>query len=214
MNRYDYLEEMNYSEQILFKKSIRKLLDTTFIVKDKDEKLYQYIARGSNRDNISEYLRLIGYNLNVADEHGVIMLYQDETDDENVGLKRTNLQSFDGTQIKFLLVMCQAFLTKHSYEREVYLTVGDIIDKLKFYGVSTELNQTSFKDNMKLLRRYNLIDFRGDDFTEDLSIRLYPSLMFCMDIEQLKQVISQYISDQDYLFETEETADDEEEENE
>lgn len=214
MNKYDYLEEMSDSEQILFKKSIRKLLDTTFIVKDKDEKLYQFVARGSNRENIAEYLRLIGYNLNVADEQGVIMLYQDETDDENIGLKRTNLQTFDGTQIKFLLVMWQAFLTKYSYEKEVYLTVGDIVDKLKFYGVSAELNQTSFKDNMKLLRRYNLIDFRGDDFVEDLSVRLYASLMFCMDINQLKQVISQYISDQDYLFDAEEEVNEEEDENE
>jgi len=213
MNKYDYLEEMSESEQILFKKSIRKLLDTTFIIKDKDERLYQFVARGSNRENIAEYLRLIGYNLNVADEQGVIMLYQDETDDENVGLKRTNLQTFDSTQVKLLLVMWQAFLSKSSYEREVYLTVGDIIDKLKFYGISAELNQTSFKENMKLLRRFNLIDFRGDDFVEDLSVRLYPSLMFCMDIGQLKKVISEYISDQDYLFDTEE-SDEEEEENE
>lgn len=210
MNKYDYLEEMSDSEQILFKKSIRKLLDATFIVKDKDEKLYQFIARGSNRENISEYLRLIGYNLNVSDEQGVAMLYQDETDDENVGLKRTNLQSFDGTQVKFLLVMWQAYLTQCSYENEVYLTVGEIIDKLRYYGITAELNQTSFKDTMIMLRKYNLIDFRGNDFTEELKIRLYPSLMFCMDLEQLKQVIHDYISDADYVFE--ESREDEEEE--
>ena len=210
MNKYDYLEEMSDSEQILFKKSIRKLLDATFIVKDKDEKLYQFIARGSNRENISEYLRLIGYNLNVSDEQGVAMLYQDETDDENVGLKRTNLQSFDGTQVKVLLVLWQAYLTQCSYENEVYLTVGEIIDKLRYYGITAELNQTSFKDTMIMLRKYNLIDFRGNDFTEELKIRLYPSLMFCMDLEQLKQVIRDYISDADYVFE--ESREDEEEE--
>ncbi len=210
MNKYDYLEEMSDSEQILFKKSIRKLLDATFIVKDKDEKLYQFIARGSNRENISEYLRLIGYNLNVSDEQGVAMLYQDETDDENVGLKRTNLQSFDGTQVKFLLVLWQAYLTQCSYENEVYLTVGEIIDKLRYYGITAELNQTSFKDTMIMLRKYNLIDFRGNDFTEELKIRLYPSLMFCMDLDQLKQVIRDYISDADYVFE--EPREDEEEE--
>ena len=210
MNKYDYLEEMSDSEQILFKKSIRKLLDATFIVKDKDEKLYQFIARGSNRENISEYLRLIGYNLNVSDEQGVAMLYQDETDDENVGLKRSNLQSFDGTQVKVLLVLWQAYLTQCSYENEVYLTVGEIIDKLRYYGITAELNQTSFKDTMIMLRKYNLIDFRGNDFTEELKIRLYPSLMFCMDLEQLKQVIRDYISDADYVFE--ESREDEEEE--
>ena len=202
MNKYDYLEEMNESELILFKKSIRKLLESTFIVKDKDEKLYQFVARGSNRINISEYLRLIGYNLNVNDEHGVAMLFQDETDDENVGLKRTNLLTFDGTQMKTLLALWQTYLSKCTYEREVYVSVGEIVDRLKYYGISQDMNQTSFKETLLMFRRFNLINFKGNEFAEDMLIRLYPSLCFCMDIGQLKQVIREYISDPDVLIET------------
>ena len=202
MNKYDYLEEMNESELILFKKSIRKLLESTFIVKDKDEKLYQFVARGSNRINISEYLRLIGYNLNVNDEHGVAMLFQDETDDENVGLKRTNLQTFDGTQMKTLLTLWQTYLSKCTYEREVYVSVGEIIDRLKYYGISQDMNQTSFKETLLMFRRFNLVDFKGNEFVEDMLIRLYPSISFCMDISQLKAVIKDYISDPDVLLET------------
>ena len=202
MNKYDYLEEMSESELILFKKSIRKLLESTFIVKDKDEKLYQFVARGSNRINISEYLRLIGYNLNVNDEHGVAMLFQDETDDENVGLKRTNLLTFDGTQMKTLLALWQTYLSKCTYEREVYVSVGEIVDRLKYYGISQDMNQTSFKETLLMFRRFNLINFKGNEFAEDMLIRLYPSLSFCMDISQLKEVIRDYISDPDVLIET------------
>ncbi len=202
MNKYDYLEEMSESELILFKKSIRKLLESTFIVKDKDEKLYQFVARGSNRTNISEYLRLIGYNLNVNDEHGVAMLFQDETDDENVGLKRTNLLTFDGTQMKTLLALWQTYLSKCTYEREVYVSVGEIVDRLKYYGISQDMNHTSFKETLLMFRRFNLINFKGNEFEEDMLIRLYPSLSFCMDISQLKEVIKDYISDPDVLIET------------
>ena len=202
MNKYDYLEEMSESELILFKKSIRKLLESTFIVKDKDEKLYQFVARGSNRINISEYLRLIGYNLNVNDEHGVAMLFQDETDDENVGLKRTNLLTFDGTQMKTLLALWQTYLSKCTYEREVYVSVGEIVDRLKYYGISQDMNQTSFKETLLMFRRFNLINFKGNEFAEDMLIRLYPSLSFCMDISKLKEVIRDYISDPDVLIET------------
>ena len=42
---------------ILFKRCIRKLLSSTFILRDKDEKLYAFISRESNRQDISEYLR-------------------------------------------------------------------------------------------------------------------------------------------------------------
>jgi len=34
---------------IWFKRCIRKLLDSTFIVEEKDEKLYAFISRESNR---------------------------------------------------------------------------------------------------------------------------------------------------------------------
>ena len=44
---------------ILFKRCIRKLLSSTFILRDKDEKLYAFAARESNRQDISEYLRMI-----------------------------------------------------------------------------------------------------------------------------------------------------------
>lgn len=37
---------------ILFKRCVRKLLDSTFIVGDKDEKLYSFISRESNRQDI------------------------------------------------------------------------------------------------------------------------------------------------------------------
>ncbi len=202
MNKYDYLEEMTENEQVFFKKSIRKLLESTFIVKDKDEKLYQFVARGSNRINISEYLRLIGYNLNVSDEQGVAMLYQDETDDENAGLKRTNLKTFDKTQMKTLLVLWQIYLSKCSYMREVHVSISEIIVRLKYYGICQGMNQTSFKETLLMFRKFNLIDFQGNDFVDDMSVRLYPSLSFCMDIGQLKEIIKEYISDQDALVET------------
>ena len=205
MSKFDYLEEMSESELQQFKRCIRKLLDTTFIVKTKDENLYQYVARGSTRQDIGEYLRLIGYNLVVSDEQGVAMLYQDETDDENVGLKRSNIQLFNAIQVKFLLVMWQTYLSKCAYESEVYLSIGELMDKLRFYGVTSEMNQTVFKEAMVLLRKYNLIDFKGNEFDENTTIRLYPSLMFCMDIDQLKQVINDYISEDEFTFDSEQS---------
>ena len=49
-------EESNH----LFKRCIRKLLESTFILRDKDDKLYQFVSRESNRHDISDYLRMIG----------------------------------------------------------------------------------------------------------------------------------------------------------
>lgn len=55
----------------LFKRCIRKLLESTFILRDKDEKLYQFVSRESNRQDISEYLRMIGFDVIVEEKTGV-----------------------------------------------------------------------------------------------------------------------------------------------
>lgn len=57
MGEFSFLEKMRDEESTLFKRCVRKLLDTTFIVEDRDEKLYQYLSIESNHYDISAYLR-------------------------------------------------------------------------------------------------------------------------------------------------------------
>ena len=76
---------------ILFKRCIRKLLSSTFILRDKDEKLYAFVSRESNRQDISEYLRMIGLDVMVEDKSGVCMLCMSEEDEETVGLQCSGL---------------------------------------------------------------------------------------------------------------------------
>ncbi len=58
----------------LFKRCIRKLLESTFILRDKDEKLYQFASRESNRQDISEYLRMIGFDVIRRKRQGCVCL--------------------------------------------------------------------------------------------------------------------------------------------
>lgn len=67
---------------LLFKKCIRKLLESTFILQERDGKLYDFVSRESNRQDISEYLRIIGFDLLVDDKAGVAMLIASEADME------------------------------------------------------------------------------------------------------------------------------------
>ena len=90
---------------IMFKRCIRKLLDSTFIVGQKDERLYSFIARESNRQDVSEYLRMIGFDVLVDTNVRIAMLKPHEADEEAVGLKRANVVSFSTEQYHILLVL-------------------------------------------------------------------------------------------------------------
>lgn len=127
----------------LFKRSIRKLLESTFILQSKDEKLYQFVSRESNRQDISEYLRMIGFDVIVDEKTGVCMLIASEEDAETVGLKRANVVTFTTLQYHLLLVLWKVYLENLGYNEGNYVTKGDLIDKIKSYGlplVRAELN--------------------------------------------------------------------------
>ena len=177
----------------LFKRSIRKLLESTFILQSKDEKLYQFVSRESNRQDISEYLRMIGFDVTVDEKTGVCMLIASEEDAETVGLKRANVVTFTTLQYNLLLVLWKVYLENLGYNEGNYVTKGDLIDKIKSYGlplVRTELNVA-----FRLFKKYSLINFNEDEEGEDMKIELYPSLQFGWDVLQFQTVVKEYLKE-------------------
>lgn len=190
MQDFSFLNKMDEEDAYLFKRCVRRLLDVTFIVADKDEKLYEFVASESNQYDMNAYLAVIGYKVVVEERMKVAMLQQNDDDVETVGLKKINLFRFDRKQIRLLLVLWLLFLERMGYEEPVFVTVGDIVDKCKLYQMN--LLPPDFKNAYRVFKRFCLIDYNEDIATEDGRVRLYPSLQFCMDIGQLKQVMAEY----------------------
>lgn len=178
---------------ILFKRCIRKLLESTFIVGDKDEKLYAFISRESNRQDISEYLRIIGFDVLVDTNVKIAMLKTHEADEDVVGLKRSNIVTFTTEQYHLLLVLWEVYLENLGYNEENVVMLGDLIDKIKAYEVDIDSRKLSVA--MELFKRYNLIDFDTKDKTEDAIVTLYPSLQFGWDVAQFQTVTAEYMKD-------------------
>lgn len=176
---------------ILFKRCVRKLLDSTFIVGDKDEKLYSFISRESNRQDISDYLRMIGFDVLVDTNVKIAMLKPHEADEEAVGLKRANVVSFTTEQYHLLLVLWEVYLENLGYSEENVVMRGDLIDKIKAYEVAVDKSKLSTA--MKIFKKYDLIDYDIKDESEDAIITLYPSLQFGWDITQFQTVTAEYM---------------------
>ncbi len=177
----------------LFKRSIRKLLESTFILQSKDEKLYQFVSRESNRQDISEYLRMIGFDVIIDEKTGVCMLVASEEDIETIGLKRANVVTFTTLQYHLLLVLWEVYLENLGYNEGNFVTKGDLIDKIKSYGVS--LVRTELNAAFRLFKKYSLINYNEDEEGEDMQIELYPSLQFGWDIPQFQTVVKEYLKE-------------------
>ena len=197
-------EENNH----LFKRCVRKLLESTFILREKDEKFYQFVSRESNRQDISESLRMIGFDVVVDDKMGVCMLTASEEDADTVGLKRANVVTFSTLQYHLLLVLWKVYLENLGYSEGNFVTKGDLIDKITSYGIvptRAELNAA-----FRLFKKYSLINYSEHEDGEDMKIQLYPSLQFGWDLPQFQTVAEEYLKEPQEKEEEEAAPDPEE----
>ena len=184
-------EENNH----LFKRCVRKLLESTFILREKDEKFYQFVSRESNRQDISEYLRMIGFDVVVDDKAGVCMLTASEEDADTVGLKRANVVTFSTLQYHLLLVLWKVYLENLGYSEGNFVTKGDLIDKITSYGIAP--TRAELNGAFRLFKKYSLINYNEHEDGEDMKIQLYPSLQFGWDLPQFKTVAEEYLQEPD-----------------
>lgn len=199
------IQEENH---ILFKRCVRKLLESTFIVGEKDEKLYAFISRESNRQDISDYLRMMGFDVFLDDHVRIAMLKAHEADEDAVGLKRANAVTFTNEQYHLLLVLWEVYLENLGYNEENLVLRGDLIDKIKAYEV--DVDNRKLASAMELFKRYHLIDFDTKDRTEDAIITLYPSLQFGWDVTQFQTVASEYMENGECIADQEDAEEEDE----
>ena len=176
----------------LFKRTVRKLLESTFIIKEKDRKLYLYLSRESNRLDVSDYLRMIGYDVMVDERTELAMLVVHEEDAETVGLKRANIVTFTPLQYHMLLALWEIYLENLGLNEAVFVTRGDLIDKMKTYLPA--VGSTELKAAFRLFKKYCFIDYDENDSSEEGMIRLYASLQFGWDLDQFRTVASEYLT--------------------
>lgn len=207
MAYYDFLEKLRDEELMKFKRCVRKLLDSNFIVADKDPMLYDYISYSSNRVDISSYLKIMGYDIVVDDELKYAMLIQNESDKETVGLKKINHVHFSSNEVLTLLILWLLFLERFGKTDGTYIELGDIIDMQKQYAIS--MSPSELKNALRTFKKFSLINYNESDVKSDTVITLYPTLQFAMDKAQFLSVVNEMTTDLNGA-KLEENVDDEE----
>lgn len=177
-------------DSMLFKRCARKLLDSTFILAEKDQALYDFISKESNRQDMSDYLQFIGFDVFVEHNTKLAMLRQSDLDMDAIGLKRANLVKFNTLEFHLLLVLWGSYLEKLGYEKDVCVTKGDIVDKITSYGVV--IDKAKLNQAMLRFKKYSLINYDKYDTSEACVVQLYPSIQFGWNVPQLKEVFEQY----------------------
>lgn len=187
-----YMEDYTSSERETFQRACRRLLKQTFIVRDRNEesrKLYFFISR--NPAPFSEYFQLIGFDIVVDRNNGVIMLsnYESETDSINVQSNRVQLKKDESIILCCLWIIYIDNLNEGNLTRPILISITDLRFELEKFGVKDEVDKSALKRALDLFSRYQLIELNGKVGDEECLIRLYPSLAFALNTEEFKKFV-------------------------
>ena len=176
--------EFTSSEKQLFQKCARKLLEKTFIVRDKDEenrKMFYFISK--NSDFFTRYFSFMGFEILVHKNSGVVMLSNivNENISSSVAVNRFRFKKIESIVLCCLWTLLSDRLHRGSLDKVIKITLSDLNMELEKYDFKKPFDKGPLDEILKLFRKFNLIGTSGEIGDEDFTIILYPSLQFSLN---------------------------------
>ena len=176
--------EFTSSEKQFFQKCARKLLEKTFIVRDKDEenrRMFYFISK--NSDFFTRYFTFMGFEILVHKDSGVAMLSNivNENISSSVAVNRFRLKKIESIVLCCLWTPLSDRLHRGSLDKVIKITLSDLNMELEKYDFKKPFDKGPLDEILKLFRKFNLIGTRGEIGDEDFSIILYHSLQFSLN---------------------------------
>ena len=176
--------EFTSSEKQFFQKCARKLLEKTFIVRDKDEenrKMFYFISK--NSDFFTRYFSFMGFEILVHKDSGVAMLSNivNENISSSVAVNRFRFKKIESIVLCCLWTLLSDRLHRGSLDKVIKITLSDLNMELEKYDFKKPFDKGPLDEILKLFRKFNLIGTSGEIGDEDFTIILYPSLQFALN---------------------------------
>ena len=172
-------------EKELFQRVCRRLLKSTFIVKEKDDdskKLYTFVAK--NEETVSSYFGYMGFDIKVDRDNGVAMLVNsgDSSDSGKIQANRLRLRKADTVVLCCLWTAYLDRIRRGNLSKGIIISLLDLKQELEKYGFREDFDgKTLMTDILKLFTKYNLVEVSGKLGEPDCNIKIFPSIQFALD---------------------------------
>ena len=84
-------------------------------------------------------------------------------------------------------------LPEISLDNQIRINILELQEKYEqlLNSNNERLKINELRDGLKILKRYNLVDFKGDDYQkDDFSIIIYPTIQYAVGINNVNEIIS------------------------
>mgnify|MGYP004458829239 FL=1 len=202
------------SQKEKFSRAANNLLNHCFILKKKEDTRQDYIYIKDNKEQFSLVFDLLGYDLRIDEDIGLISI------SNRNGTGRLQFTKFES--IMFLILKLLYLEKRNDLSTNgdnVTVTIQEIRDKYNLLKLKNKqkLDKSSERQIIALFKRYNIIRNLTSDITQDETrIEIYPSIMIAIPnegithlYENVKERLTEYEVGDENADDAEDFADEE-----
>ena len=168
-----------------FRIAANKLLNHCFLLKKREDTKKDYFFVKQNLELFVTYFDLLGYDVKMNEDQGVIGLVN------QFSVGRVELSKYESI---VLLILRLLYIEKRkelaTYSEEVTVLMEEIREKYAMLKIRTKpvMDKGMERNFVKLFRKYNLIQNLDTDVSQaDARIVIYPSIIMAVTVENVNQ---------------------------
>ena len=163
-----------------FKSAANKLLGECFLLKKHKDTASDYNYILNNKDAFIEYFDILGYELIIDEQNGVIGLNNPS------GTGRIHLKKIESILLLILRLLYIEKRKQLSQIDDVIIIADEIYDKYSMLKMNAKLDKTAMRNTLGMFQRYHLIGKLDSDMSNpDTRIMIYPSILFAVTVSSL-----------------------------
>jgi hypothetical protein len=201
MNTLEIFNESTVQKE-KFRIAGNKLLNHCFLLRKKEDTKTDYIFVIQNKELFIPYFELLGYEIHINEDQGVIALVNSH------GSGRLSLKKYESIMLLlFRLLYIEKRKEIGSYSDEVVVLMEELREKYAALRIEAKpiMDKKMEQSIISLFRRYNIVkNIEGDVNQSDTRIIIYPSVMMAVTVENINEYyensvakLSEYKGDKD-----------------
>lgn len=185
-------KKLTETEKDKFSRICSKLLDKTFILKQKDTDKEDFFFVVGHLSLFHSYFQLINYSVTYHEADQLIMLSTD------LDRNRVRLKKIDTI---ILLILRQLYYEKSkevTQLNQIIVTIGEIHESIERTNIfNSRISKTELASTFRMLKSFSIINYLSNNliFDDETRIEIYPSILRIVnvnDINKLDKQLSAY----------------------
>jgi len=181
----DEFPSLKEAEKQVFSRIVNKLFQVNYITRKKigDANDYRFIL--AYKDIFAAYFNLADFELEIK-RHEEVVYIKNESSFNHLRLKKE-----ESILLLIIRMIYQSKMELVTLDENVEVYLSDIHAELAKIGYldNKRMTKEKLKPSLQLLRNYNIIDFMDKRLHDDARIKIYPTVLFVVNVDSIKEVL-------------------------